>query len=328
MIFFVTLIQKLGKKVQRIKLLPPNEINKIAAGEVVDRPANVVKELVENAIDAGSTKITVHIVDGGKELIRVADDGCGMSPQDAKFCIKNHATSKITSVEQLQEISTFGFRGEALASISAVSKFTLETKEKDGQGIQLKLDGGTLVAESEIPFDQGTDIKIADLFFNVPARQKFLKKRETENRHITQLFHAFCLDYLDIHFKLFVDGRQTVQCPPAKDIISRAAQLWGHNFAQQLTPIETEKKDGRPHITGAITNHEYFRYDRNNIFFFVNKRWIKNYQLSNALLKGYMNVLPPAKYPACCVFIEINPEEIDINIHPRKEEVKFLHPRT
>ena len=314
---------------QKIKLLPEQEILKIAAGQVVDRPANVVKELVENSIDAKSTQITVYIENGGKDLMRVVDNGCGMSKEDAHVCFLKHATSKITHLDDLHSIETFGFRGEALASISSVSQVTLSTKEKDAlQGLKINLENGNVVSEQEIPFSQGTDLEIKALFYNTPVRQKFLKKRETENRHITQLFQSFCLDYLDIHFKLFIDGRQSINCAPTNDIIKRSAQLWGHNFAQNMIPIKTLKEKNSPFIWGAISNHQYMKYDRNNIFLFVNNRWVKNYEIQRALLKGYINVLPPARYPAAFIFIKIDPNLVDVNIHPRKEEVKFLHPRT
>jgi len=314
---------------RKIKLLPTHEINKIAAGQVVDRPANVVKELIENAIDAGATKIELSVKDGGETLIQVSDNGCGMSPEDAKACFLKHATSKISCIDELETIDTFGFRGEALSSISAVSKITLDTKEKESQhSTLLQLEAGKIVKELEGQVTPGTTIFIRDLFYNVPARKKFLKKPETETRQITQLFHAFCFDYLNVHFKMFNNTKLTFNCPPAKDLVSRISQIWGHHFAKNIVPIQTEQKEGRPHIHGAISNHQYSRYDRNYLFFFINRRWVKNYQLSNALTKGYMNVLPPGKYPACFLFIDIDPRQIDINIHPRKEEVKFLHPRS
>ncbi|MFC1842858.1 DNA mismatch repair endonuclease MutL [Candidatus Dependentiae bacterium] len=322
---------------QKIKLLPQQEILKIAAGQVVDRPANVVKELVENSVDAGAKSITVYIENGGKKLIRVLDNGCGMSKKDAKMSFKKHATSKITSLDDLESIQTFGFRGEALASISAVSNVTLATKdEESNNGVKLEFENGAITVEQEVPFSQGTDLQIKNLFYNTPARQKFLKKRETENRHITQLVQSFCLDYLEINFKLFVDGRQTINCIATDCIIKRASQIWGHNFAKNLIKIETKKPDKNsmdsntkktPYIYGAITNHQYFRYDRGNIFLFVNNRWVKNHEIQSGLLKGYINVLPPARYPAAFIFVEISPQLIDVNIHPRKEEVKFLHPR-
>lgn len=313
---------------QKIKLLPQQEILKIAAGQVIDRPANVVKELMENAIDAEAKNISVYVEDGGKNLVRVADDGHGMSRQDAKLCFTKHATSKICHIKDLETIHTFGFRGEALASMSAVSKITLLTKSQDSQnGFKLELENGKFTTEKEVPLDNGTDLKIKNLFYNTPARQKFLKKRETENRHITQLFQAFCLSHLNIGFKLFIDGKKTVHCPATSSITKRVAQIWGHDFAKNLVTIEIDKQGSKPFVYGAVTNHQYFRYDRNNIFLFVNNRWVHNYEIQSALLKGYINVLPPARYPAAFVFVEIDPELVDVNIHPRKEEVKFLHPR-
>ncbi len=320
---------------QKIKQLPLHEAQKIAAGEVVERPTNVVKELIENAIDAGATKISVYLEEGGKKLIRVTDNGCGMSPEDAFLCFAQHATSKITTVDDLGTVGTFGFRGEALASIAAVSNVTLTTKEQMSEidplaGIQLKLDAGKVVKKEAVSCTSGTDIRVENLFYNVPARQKFLKKKETESRHITQLLHAFCLDYLAIHFTFFQGTKEIINCPAIanNDIISRITQLWDHQFAQQMITIQNSQNTDKITISGAISNHQYFRYDRNNIFLFVNRRWIKSQQLSRALMRGYMNVLPPARYPAACIFIEIDSQEVDINIHPRKEEVQFLHPRT
>ncbi|MCK5632592.1 DNA mismatch repair endonuclease MutL [bacterium] len=322
----------------KIKQLSLHEAQKIAAGEVVERPANVVKELIENALDAGATQITLYLENGGKKLIRIVDNGCGMSQEDAHLCFNQHATSKISSVNDLESLVTFGFRGEALASIAAVSNVTLTTKEningnEASSGIKLELDAGNILKKESVSCRPGTSISIENLFFNVPARQKFLKKKETESRHIIQLVHAFCLDYLSVHFKFFQENKELINCPPTETIETRIAQLWDHVFSKQMITIDTEKTtdsfkniEGLK-ISGAISNHQYFRYDRNNIFLFVNKRWIKDIQLSRALLRGYQNVLPPARYPAACIFIEIDSQQVDINIHPRKEEVQFLHPR-
>ena len=322
----------------KIKQLSPHEAQKIAAGEVVERPAHVVKELIENAIDAGATTIAIHLEDGGKKLIRIVDNGCGMSSEDAHLCFGLHTTSKITRVDDLEHIHTFGFRGEALASIAAVSDVTLITKEQQQDdtkiimtncsGIKLLLKAGTVVDQQAVSCTSGTDISIKNIFYNVPARQKFLKKKETESRRIIQLLHAFCLDYLTIHFTFFQNGKKILNCPPVQDIITRITQLWDHTLSKQMIPIETPDDPGKPKISGAISNHHYFRYDRNSIFFFINQRWIKNHHLSRALLKGYLNVLPPARSPAACISITIDPTQIDINIHPRKEEIQFLHPRT
>lgn len=311
----------------RIKQLPLHEAQKIAAGEVVDRPANVVKELIENAIDAGATQIALHIVDGGKELIRVVDNGCGMSLQDARLCFLHHATSKITSVHDLPNLATFGFRGEALSSISAVSKVTLVTKEDGIEGAQLILEAGIITDESVVPCVQGTDITVENLFYNVPARKKFLKTRDTEWRQIVNLFHAFVLDYQSIHFKMFSEGAELYNCPPVLNLSERFMQLWDSSLHSQLISIVQENADYQVRVHGVITNHQYYRYDRSCMFFFVNNRWVKNQALSKAVMKGYLNVIPADRFPAAALFISIDSHQVDINIHPRKEEVQFLHPR-
>ncbi len=310
----------------RIKQLSPHEAQKIAAGEVVERPANVVKELVENSIDAGATSIAIYIEDAGKKLVRIVDNGCGMSQEDAHLCFKHHATSKITSVNQLSSLATFGFRGEALSSIAAVSKIQLLTKEADASlGTRLILENLYTAQEETVTCNTGTDLQIADLFYNVPARKKFLKTTDTEWRQITLLFNAFCLDYRDVHFSLYHNNALVHSCPPVLTIADRIAQLYDHTVASQLIPVE--KKSGDITLEGVISAHTYGRYDRSAIVFLVNKRWVKNHTLSKALLKGYANVLPPDKYPLACLNITLDPAQVDINIHPRKEEVQFLHPR-
>jgi len=312
-----------------IKQLPYHEAQKIAAGEVVDRPANVVKELIENSIDAQATQISIYIENGGKKLIRIVDNGYGMGPEDAHLCFEHHATSKITTVTDLDSIATFGFRGEALSSIVSVSNLTLNTQKIDAQsGCMLELEQATVIKEQSISRAAGTDIAVKDLFYNVPARKKFLKTRETEWRHIIQLFQAFCLAYQSIHFTLHADGNQIHNCPPAQSVIDRIAQLWDHHLIQHILELETIEKNQDFSIRGAISNHSYSRFDRSMIFLFVNNRWIKNFHLSRALLRGYNNVLQPAHYPIAFIFVSVEPHLVDINIHPRKEEVKFLHPRT
>ena len=310
----------------RIKQLSPQEAQKIAAGEVVERPANIVKELVENALDAGATQISVYIQDSGKSLIRVVDNGCGMDAHDAQLCFTHHATSKITCVDDLIGIGTFGFRGEALSSISAVSKVTLITKEAPAQwAIKLELEQSIIKSQETISGNTGTDISICDLFYNIPARKKFLKSNETEWRHIIILFQALCLDYLPVHFKLYSQGAQLFNCPSTTSMQQRIAQLWDHTVANQMILIKSEQ-DGII-LEGIISNHMYTRYDRSSLFFFINRRWVKNHILAQALLKGYMNVLPADKFPLASINLTIDPAHLDINIHPRKEEVQFLHPR-
>ena len=309
----------------KIKQLSQHEAQKIAAGEVVERPANIVKELVENSIDAGATRITIYIEDGGKQLIRIVDNGCGMDTADAEKCFDRHATSKITSVNELETIDTFGFRGEALASIASVSKITLLTKEEQTlEGTCVKIEANTIIQINSIACATGTDITVADLFFNVPARKKFLKSTQTEWRAIQLLFNAFCFDYPHIHFSLFSEGKQVHNCPIANDLKNRALQLFEpvtHNHQLQISVT------GEISLHGIISDHQQYRYDRSSIYFFVNKRWVKNQHLSSALVKGYANVIPQGRYPIAVINITVPSHEVDINIHPRKEEVKFLHPR-
>lgn len=310
-----------------IKKLPPHEAHKIAAGEVVERPANIAKELIENSLDAGATQIFLHLQQAGKKLLRVVDNGHGMSQEDAQVCFEHHATSKITRVDDLDTIDTFGFRGEALSSIAAVSNVTLITKKKDTeQGIKLELTDGQVTHKNNVTCNTGTDICIENIFYNVPARKKFLKKDETERRHIHQLFNAFCLAYKNVHFKLFHDTKCVINCPPTDSVANRMAQLW-HNNHQKLLTVQAEHANKSITVTGAVSDHQTARFDRNQIFFFVNNRWIKNYELSRALLKGYTNVLPGGKYPTAALFVTIDTTHVDVNIHPRKEEVQFLHPR-
>jgi DNA mismatch repair protein MutL len=325
----------------RIKQLSPEEAQKIAAGEVIERPANVVKELIENALDAGATRITLYIEKAGKKLIRIVDDGCGMDAQDARACFKHHATSKITSVNDLHTISTFGFRGEALSSIASVSNVTLTTKTADApadaqsamawqaqtttDAIKLELSEGRILSEEKTSAPQGTDLAIRDILFNVPVRKKFLKTDDTEWRHILHLVHAVALSRRDIHITLHHDRKQVLNCPPVTDYLARAAQLWDSELAHAMIPCAAEERGIR--IEGMISDHTVYRYDRNALYFFVNGRWIKNYTLTRALMKGYANAIPASQYPTASLMITIDPAQIDVNIHPRKEEVQFLHQR-
>ncbi|MEX0848779.1 MAG: DNA mismatch repair endonuclease MutL [Candidatus Dependentiae bacterium] len=310
----------------KIHKLPTHEAQKIAAGEVVERPSNLLKELLENAIDAQSSKIAIHIKDGGKELIRVVDNGYGMSPEDAILCFEQHATSKITHVDQLQEIVTFGFRGEALASIAAVGKTTLITKEKTAEhGTKIHIEQNSIIQKENVSAINGTDISVKDIFHTLPARQKFLKKRETEWRQIQQLFFAVALAHLHIDFKLYAEDKLIYNCTGTDTIAQRWQQLFDHHTAQQM--ITATHEAFGVSMKGLISDHQLQRYDRNSIYLFVNNRWIKDSKLTRAFIKGYQNVLPPARYPTGCLFITIDPQEVDINIHPRKEEVQFLHPR-
>lgn len=314
------------ESMNKIKQLPPHEAQRIAAGQVVERPANIVKELLENSIDAGASRIELFVEGGGQQLIRIVDNGCGMSPDDAQLCFARHATSKLSTINQLPGITTFGFRGEALASIAAVSKVTLVTKQHNQElGTQVTITDGTPIT-TDITAKTGTDISVRDLFYNVPARKKFLKKEATEWRAIQQLFNAVALSFLDKHFVLHHDGRQVTNCPPVSTVKDRVAQLCTAQVTHATIELIEQNHNGIT-ITGAISNHQYFRYDRNQLYFFVNNRWVKNQELSRALLKGYLNVLPQGRFPTGSIFITVDPQQVDVNTHPRKEEVQFLHPR-
>lgn len=310
-----------------IKILSEQEAQKIAAGEVVDRPANIVKELIENAIDAGSTKIDISILDGGKKCIQVSDNGCGMTTRDARASLIRHATSKITGIQDLEKLTTFGFRGEALASITSVTKGEIITKHaSEDIATRLSVEAGKIVNEEPYAWTTGTRITLDDLFYNIPARKKFLRTSATETRLICHLFQALSLAHYDRQFSLLSEKKMVYQCGAAKNPLERYIQFSSAASKNEFLTLEqTESHNIKIH--GFLSHHHAFRYDKNHIFFFVNNRLIKHYKLTNALLRGYQNVLPPRKYPVAAIFIELDPAEIDVNIHPRKEEIAFLHPQ-
>lgn len=311
----------------KIKILPQHEALKIAAGEVVERPANIIKELVENSLDASATKIIIHVHQAGKDNITITDNGIGMSKQDIALATTNHATSKITSVDDLETIHTFGFRGEALCSIAAVSNVTIASKTNDTDtGYQFEWEFGTLKNQSIKAMETGTTISVAHLFENIPARKKFLKKNETEWRAIVSLFQAFNLMHPNIHFQLYQDEQLYLNCPAVHDLTTRVGQLWKNNLHSHMQQISSENNN-YCNVAGVCSEINYYRYDRNQIFVFVNNRWIKNIDLTKAIMRAYLGTLPPQKFPAAALFITLPQHDIDINIHPKKEEIKFLHPK-
>lgn len=312
----------------KIKILPPHEAQKIAAGEVVDRPANVVKELIENSLDAGASHITLSCHNGGKTNITIIDDGCGMSEVDARLAIQNHATSKLQSVDDLQTISTFGFRGEALASVASVSQMTLTTKTaSDHEGLKLDIQAGTIITEQATACNTGTSLEIKDLFFNLPARKKFLKKDETEWHAIYHMLQALCLAHRSCSFTINHNDHTVLLARATNTLQERIAQLFDAHLASAMISCNMQSKDSSFSMTGMVSHPTHHRYDRNHIFLFVNNRWVKNHKLGQALVKAYASILPARRYPTAVIFITIDPLLVDINIHPRKEEVQFLHPR-
>lgn len=310
-----------------INKLSPHEAQKIAAGEVIERPYNIVKELIENALDAKATHIILYIQDGGKQSIRCVDNGVGMSEEDARLSIERHATSKLAKIEDLDTLQTFGFRGEALASLCSVSNLTLATQmHTASHGIQLTFDYASLVREEIISRAPGTDITLNNLFGNIPARKKFLKTRETEWRAIYTLVQAMALAHHDVAFTVYHEKQLMLNTHQTTDLTERIAQIFDRSFSEQFLEFTSgTTKDIL--ISGGITHYQYQRYDRNQQFFFVNKRWVKNYKLSQAFNRGFQRVMPPGKHPAGIIFITIAQQEVDVNVHPRKEEVVFLHSR-
>lgn len=309
----------------KIQILSIHEAQKIAAGEVVERPASVIKELLENALDAEATQITVTLEDGGKKLIRVVDNGHGMSPEDAHLSIGLHATSKIRSVDEVATLQTFGFRGEALAALAAASRMTLITKESTThEGIKLTIEQGIVIHEEPVAAQTGTIVEASDLFYSIPARQKFLKKRDTETRKIQHLFNAVCIAHPALHAKLYADGTLLAHYLPANDVYRRCTDIVQfHTNGVLLSLCDTISGI---ELTGVVGDHQNSKYDRTGIMVFVNKRWVKNTQLSRAVIRAYTNVLPPGRFPIAVIILTIPGTDIDVNVHPRKEEVQFMHP--
>lgn len=305
----------------RIALLPDHVANQIAAGEVVQRPASVVKELLENAVDAGATKIELVVKDGGKTLIQVVDDGCGMSPEDARLCFRRHATSKIRKAEDLFDLHTKGFRGEALASIAAIAQVELLTRSADDElATRIRIAGDELQAEEEAVGTIGTSISVKNLFFNIPARRNFLKSGKVEFRHVLDEFHRVALAHPGIAFSMHHNDSEVHQLP-VSNLRQRIAHLFGSRMNPRLVPMQEETQLAR--MEGFIIKPEFAKKSRGEQFFFVNDRFIKNAYLHHAVLSAFEGLLKPDSYPGYFLYLQIPPESIDINIHPTKTEVKF-----
>jgi len=310
----------------RIKVLPDSVAQKIAAGEVVERPVSVVKELVENALDAQATEIRVELQEGGKKLIRVQDNGSGMSQEDAVLSFHRHATSKISSEEDLERISTLGFRGEALASISAVSRVVLKTC--DGQterGYQVEREGEKLIRFSEIAFPRGTLVEVRDLFFNLPARKKFLRAERSELSLIVSYLTQVALAYPEVKFYLANNNREIINCPAVLSLRDRVYQLFGKKMTEGLMEVDFE--DGAYRIYGLSSRPFAGRLDRQHQFFFVNRRPIKDRMLAAALAQAYRGILEKDRNPEAFIFLQVPYDQVDVNVHPAKAEVRFREPQ-
>ncbi len=307
----------------KIKILPDNLANQIAAGEVVERPASVIKELVENSIDAGAKNIKIEIELGGRRLMRITDDGEGMVRDDAILAFERHATSKIKTLEDLAKISTLGFRGEALASIASVAKVELITKIADeNAATRVYIEGGKLVDVKDIARSTGTTINVRDLFYNTPARRKFMRSEATENYHITSTVTHYALANPDISFVLVNNGRENFRVSPAKDLRERAYQIFGANLLESLLPVDGGR-EFIAKISGFVSAPRERRTTRDAQFFFINGRFVKDKIIAGGLMEGFRAVLPHGVYPVAFLFLEIPLEEIDVNVHPAKTEVRF-----
>ena len=305
-----------------IQVLPQNISNLIAAGEVVTRPASVVKELMENAVDAGARSILVTILDAGKTLIQVIDDGCGMTPDEAVLCFERHATSKIAKAEDLQRIMTYGFRGEALASIAAVAEVTLRTRRaEDELGTQVETGPARPADAQPVAAPAGSNFSIRNLFFNVPARRKFLKSDNAEMRAILQEFLRIALIHPEITFKLTAGGKEIHHLRPAATRKKRILDIYGMNLAKELAEVNVDTSIVR--VSGYIGNPEDARKGSGNQFFFINGRFFRSPFFHKAVCKPYEKLVPEDHVPAYFLFLETDPERVDVNIHPAKTEVKF-----
>jgi DNA mismatch repair protein MutL len=333
----------------RIRVLSDQVANQIAAGEVVERPASVVKELLENALDAGATRIRIEIEGGGRKLIRVSDDGNGMGRDDALLAFERHATSKVRSSDDLLSIATLGFRGEALPSIASVCRLTMQTRQPDdAAGTEIEIAGGKVLRVQDCGAPAGTTITLRDLFYNTPARRKFLRSEQTELAHVAALVTHYALAHPQKHFELHSATHALLTAPPVATAGDRIFQIFGKEVFQQMIPVAAEtdfarsgipdpppwRRDtdwtppepGSLRLSGFVSKPELQKLNRNSMHVFVNHRLVRDRQVLHALSEAYRNILPPTSYPVVLLFLEMPPQEVDVNVHPAKTEVRFRQP--
>jgi DNA mismatch repair protein MutL len=313
-------------RVATIRVLPPGLVNQIAAGEVVERPASVVKELCENSLDAGARAITVEIEDGGLGLVRVSDDGQGMDADDAMLALERHATSKLQDAAGLATIATMGFRGEAVPAIASVARFRLDTAPGgDGAGTRVVVEGGALLERSAIARPRGTTIEVRDLFFNTPARRKFMRAPATEAGHVTEAVVRMALARPDVGFTLRSASRLVLGSRAGEPLADRAAQALGRDAARHLIPVEGGR--GEVTVRGLISSPDHSEATGRALYLFVNGRYIRDRGAAHAVLRAFAGVLPPGRQPAGVLFIELPLDRVDVNVHPQKLEVRFAEGR-
>ncbi|MBS2030665.1 MAG: DNA mismatch repair endonuclease MutL [Deltaproteobacteria bacterium] len=310
----------------KVARLPDDLINQIAAGEVVERPASVVKELVENALDAGATSIRIELSEGGLSRISVTDDGSGMAPDDARLCLERHATSKLRDAEGLARIATLGFRGEALPSIASVAKLTLTTREQDAlAATRIRIEGGAIVEEGEAGAPAGTQVVVEDLFFNTPARRKFAKRPETEAGHCVEAVIRVALARPDVAFQLSSNGRTSFSSPANADATERIAAAISPELHKLLIPVELRR--GGFAVTGWVASPDYSLSTNRGIYTFINQRFVRDRGLLHAVGRAYANVLAPGRQPAAVLHLDVPLDQVDVNVHPQKLEVRFVDAR-
>jgi len=311
------------KGMGRIRILPDVVANRIAAGEVVERPAGVVRELVENSLDAGARRINVEFRHGGRSLMKVEDDGCGMTPDDAVTALERHATSKLREAEDLMAVRTMGFRGEALPSIASVSRMQLRTRTSEAEGgVEVLINGGKLIHRRECGMPVGTQIEVSHLFHSVPARRKFLKTDATEAAHIVRLCRLYALAHPGVHFSLVEDGREIFRSPQCEDLGDRVGELWGRQLARELEPLNMAEEPGL-RLRGLLGRPGRGRSSRSEMIVLLNGRPVDARALSWAIAEAYHTHLPRGRYPLAFLFLEVDPAQVDVNVHPAKREVRF-----
>jgi DNA mismatch repair protein MutL len=310
----------------RIQVLPPGLVNQIAAGEVVERPASVAKELVENALDAGATSVAVDVEDGGLSLVRVADDGCGMERDDALLALERHATSKLRDAAGLAAIATMGFRGEALPAIASVARFRLDTAAaEDGAGTRIEIEGGARSGAAPIARPRGTTIEVRDLFFNTPARRKFMRASATEAGHVTEAIVRLALGRPDVGFTLRSGGRLVLGARAGADPADRAAQALGRDAHRHLVPVDATR--GAVRVRGLVCSPDHSEATSRALYLFVNGRYVRDRGAAHAVLRAFAGTLPAGRHPAGILFVDLPLERVDVNVHPQKLEVRFAEAR-
>jgi len=310
----------------RVHLLPPGLVNQIAAGEVVERPASVVKELVENSLDAGARSVAVDVEEGGLALVRVADDGCGMDGEDARMALERHATSKLADAAGLAAISTMGFRGEAIPAIASVSRFALHTAPaEDGAGTRIEVEGGDPVSLEQSARPRGTTIEVRDLFFNTPARRKFMRAGPTEAGHVTEAIVRLALARPDVGFTLRSGGRVVISARPGEPLADRVALALGREAHRHLHTVDHRR--GAIRVHGAICGPDHSEATSRSLYLFVNGRYVRDRSAAHAVLRAFAGTLPPGRHPAGVLFVELPLDRVDVNVHPQKLEVRFAEAR-